>query len=95
MIIEHATLAIKENVEAEFIQTINEASSILNNAKGYLSHKLLHNKEDQSHFILVVYWETLEHHIENFVGSPEFNQWKSILQPFLKSKPEVLHYKKI
>jgi heme-degrading monooxygenase HmoA len=92
MVIEHAMLVIKEELVEEFVQTINEAFPILSSSEGYLSHKLLRNKEEPAHFILVVHWNSLEDHLDGFVESTKFKKWDSMLRRFFDSHPTVLHY---
>jgi heme-degrading monooxygenase HmoA len=92
MVVEHAMLIIKEELVEIFIQTINEAFPILSSSKGYLSHKLLRNKENPTHFLLVVNWNGLEDHIDGFVGSAKFKKWDSMLRYFFDSYPKILHY---
>jgi heme-degrading monooxygenase HmoA len=92
MVIEHAMLSIKEELVEEFVQTINEAFPILSSSEGYLSHKLLRNKEEPAHFILVVHWNSLEDHLDSFVESTKFKKWDSMLRHFFDSHPTVLHY---
>ncbi|TVX78225.1 antibiotic biosynthesis monooxygenase [Peribacillus simplex] len=92
MVVEHAMLIIKEELVEEFIQTINEAFPILSNSEGYLSHKLLRNKENPTLFILVVNWNSLEDHIDGFVGSAKFKKWDSMLRYFFDSYPKILPY---
>ncbi|MFF2854793.1 antibiotic biosynthesis monooxygenase family protein [Peribacillus sp. NPDC058002] len=95
MVIEHARMVIKEELVEEFLQTINRASSILINANGYISHELLKNKENQTLFILVVHWSSLEDHVEGFVKSNNFLKWESMLNRYFSSVPEVLHFTEI
>jgi heme-degrading monooxygenase HmoA len=95
MVIEHAVLTIKEELVEEFVQTINEAFPILSSSEGYLSHKLFRNKEKPTHFILVVHWNSLEDHLDGFVGSAKFKKWDSMLKHFFDSYPKVLHYSEL
>jgi heme-degrading monooxygenase HmoA len=95
MVIEHAMLIIKEELVEEFVQTINEAFPILSSSEGYLSHKLLRNKENPTNIILVVHWKSLEDHLDGFVGSIKFKKWDSMLKPFFDSDPKVLHYTEV
>lgn len=92
MVIEQAMLTIKEELVEEFIQTINKAFPILSSSEGHLSHKLLRNKEKPTHFILVVCWNSLEDHLDGFVGSANFRKWDSMLIRFFDGPPKVLHY---
>ena len=46
---------------------------------GYLSHELLRCIETGSRYLLLVRWETLEHHTQGFRGSPEYQRWKALL----------------
>ena len=60
--------------------------------QGYISHQLQHSIENQSRYILLVHWESLEAHTEGFRGSAEYQEWKKLLHHFYDPFPTVEHY---
>lgn len=59
---------------------------------GYISHELRRCLETENRYILLVRWETIEHHTKGFRGSPQYQQWKTLLHHFYNPFPEVEHY---
>ena len=62
---------------------------------GYLSHRVLRCIEADSRYLLLVEWETLEHHTEGFRGSEEYQRWRELLHHFYDPFPVVEHYEPI
>ena len=92
MILETAVLDVKPGREAEFEASFREARAIIASMPGYLSHELLRCIETASRYLLLVRWETLEHHTEGFRGSPEYQRWKALLHDHYDPFPTVEHY---
>jgi heme-degrading monooxygenase HmoA len=92
MILEQAVLDVRPGQEAEFERAFAEAQSIIASMPGYLGHRLLRCVEQQSRYLLLAEWETLEHHTEGFRGSPEYQRWRELLHHFYDPFPTVEHY---
>ena len=43
--------------------------------------------------LLLVKWETIEHHEVGFRSSPKYQKWKILLYHFYEPIPTVLHYR--
>jgi len=41
---------------------------------------------------LLVHWETLENHTEDFRNSQAFQDWRALVGPFFAAPPAVEHY---
>ncbi len=95
MILEVATLDIKPGLEADFELAFHKAQEIISSTKGYRSHQLQHCIENESRYILLVNWETIEDHIEGFRGSEEYQEWKALLHHFYDPFPTVEHFKSV
>ncbi len=95
MILEVAILDIKPGEETDFQNAFDKAQAILRGAEGYVSHQLQRCVERKSRYLLLVNWETLEHHTEGFRGSPAYQQWRSFLHHFYEPFPNVEHYSPI
>ena len=92
MILEVAVLDVKPRQEAEFEAAFGEAQQIIASMPGYVSHQLQRCLENTSRYLLLVNWETLEHHTVGFRGSEQYQQWRQLLHHFYDPFPEVEHY---
>ena len=92
MILEVAILNIKQGKSAEFEQAFSIAQNIISAREGYISHQLQKCIEAPDRYILLVNWETLEHHTEGFRQSQEYKQWSELLHHFYEPFPVVEHY---
>ena len=62
---------------------------------GCLDLELQRCVEKENRFLLLVRWETLEHHTQGFRGSPDYQRWKALLHHFYDPFPEVLHFTRL
>ena len=95
MILEVAILDVKPDLEKEFELAFGKAQNIIASMNGYLSHQLQRCVENESRYILLVNWETVEDHTEGFRGSEEYQEWKALLHHFYDPFPRVEHYKSV
>ena len=92
MILEVAVLDVKPGQEADFEAAFGNAQQIIASMQGYVSHQLQRCLESPSRYLLLVNWETLEHHTVEFRGSEQYQQWRQLLHHFYDPFPEVEHY---
>ncbi|OGT74048.1 MAG: antibiotic biosynthesis monooxygenase [Gammaproteobacteria bacterium RIFCSPLOWO2_02_FULL_57_10] len=93
MILEVAILDIKPGLEPDFESDFTRAQKIITSMPGYISHELQHCLEKTNRYILLVKWETLEHHTVGFRESPQYQEWRSLLHHFYDPFPVVQHFK--
>jgi heme-degrading monooxygenase HmoA len=92
MILEVAILDVKAGQEREFELAFSKAQSIISSMPGYISHQLQRCIENQSRYLFLVNWLTLEAHTQGFRGSAQYQEWKALLHHFYSPFPEVQHY---
>ncbi len=93
MILEVADIRIKPGQQAEFDAAIAKgAGEVISQAEGYLGHKIQKCIESPERYLLMIEWETLEHHTVKFRGGPLFAQWRALVGPFFASAPLVEHF---
>ena len=93
MILEVADIRITPGRQAEFETAIAlGASTVIAHAEGYLSHQVQKCVETPERYLLLVQWQTLEHHTVTFRGGPLFPQWRAIVGPFFAQPPVVEHF---
>lgn len=94
VILEHAHLGVLPGREEDFFVAFTEASSIIRSMDGCLGVRLLRCFETHQ-FLLLVEWETLEHHTVVFRQSEQYQRWRALLHHFYDPFPEVLHYEDV
>ncbi len=92
MVLEVAILTVRDGWTDEFESAFERAQAILSASAGYRRHELRRCVETESRYLLLVWWDTLESHTRGFRGSPQYEEWKTLLHHFYEPFPEVEHY---
>ena len=92
MILEHAPLDVAPGREPAFEAAFAEARAIITSMPGFVSLRLARCLERPNRYLLLVEWETLEHHTVGFRTSPEYERWRALLHHFYDPMPTVEHY---
>lgn len=95
MILEVAMLEVLPQQTNEFEAAFAQAQQIISNMEGYVSHQLQQCIEQPNKYLLMVNWQTLEHHTQGFRQSAEYQQWKALLHHFYDPFPTVEHFKQV
>ncbi|CAB5046748.1 MAG: antibiotic biosynthesis monooxygenase [Actinobacteria bacterium] len=96
MILEIANMEILSHKHEEFEGAIkNAVETVLSTAKGFNSFQLQHCIEDPNKYTLLIHWDTLEDHTVTFRESELFPLWRSRIEAFFASKPEVNHWSSV
>ncbi len=95
MILEAVFLHVKAGQAEAFEDAFRQASPIISNMSGYLSHELQRCLEVENKYLLLVRWQTLEAHTEGFRGSDEYQEWKRLLHHFYDPFPTVEHFEQV
>lgn len=92
MILEAAYLNVTSGTEPQFEQAFRQASPLIANTPGYISHQLQRCIETPGRYLLLVHWQTLEAHTIGFRGSTQYQEWKTLLHHFYDPFPIVEHF---
>jgi len=92
VILEIAQLQVKPELTTEFEASFNKAQAIIASMPGYLGHELQKCTEQANHYMLLVRWESVEHHEVGFRKSTQYQEWRKLLHHFYDPFPTVLHY---
>jgi heme-degrading monooxygenase HmoA len=92
VILEVAILNVIPGQESAFEAAFDEARKIIATMTGFLGLQLERCVEVRSRYLLLVRWKTLEDHTIGFRGSPQYQEWKSLLHRFYDPFPTVEHY---
>ena len=95
MILEHALLPVKAGQEAAFEAAFAKARPIIASMPGLISLSIHKGIESPSTYLLLVGWESVEHHEVGFRQSPEYQQWRALLHRFYEPFPVVEHFSQL
>ncbi len=92
MVLEHVEIKIAPGLIESYQQAFEEARTQVQCQPGCKSCRLLPSLDHPGQFLLLIEWETKEHHTEGFRKSPEYQEWSRLLHPFYDQLPEVRYY---
>jgi len=92
MILELATIDIKQGTNVEFENNLEQAQYVISKSEGYIGHQFQKCIEQDNRYILLIRWQTLEAHTKGFRESELFKEWRALIGPFFESAPQVQHY---
>jgi len=92
VILEVAVLNVKQGTGSQFEEAFREASKIIREMRGYISHQLLRCIESDDKYLLLVHWHTVSDHEIGFRQSEQYQHWKKLLHHFYEPFPTVEHY---
>lgn len=92
MILELATIDIKQGTNSEFEKNLEKAQLVISKSIGYISHQFHKCIEQDNRYILLISWQTLEDHTKGFRESELFTTWRALIGPYFETAPFVQHY---
>jgi quinol monooxygenase YgiN len=92
VIIEHAWLEVVPGREVEFEAAMAQAFPIIEGAPGCHGASVRRQHENASTYLLVVEWESVAAHMDDFRPSPAYEQWRQLTHHFYASAPKVTHF---
>ena len=95
MILESAPLSVKPGQYGAFEKAFGEAQAIIASMPGYRGHELQRCIEREGQYLLLVRWDSVEHHEVGFRESPQYARWRELLHHFYEPFPTVLHYERV
>ncbi len=92
MALEIATFAVVPGQEEAFIDAYRGARHWLTAAEGCRRVRMTRGVESPSTFVLLVEWDSVEAHEQNFRSAEVFSQWRAAIGPHFAAPPHVVHY---
>jgi heme-degrading monooxygenase HmoA len=92
MILEQAILQVKAGQQVAFETAMRQAQPLIAATTGFLRLELRACLETANQYLLLVWWQRLENHTEDFRGSARYQEWRALLHPFYEPFPTVEHY---
>ena len=92
MIVEVVEADIRPGSEAAFEAAYAEGALLVKAAKGCLSVRLLRAVERPNRYRVVVEWETLESHTENFRGTLGHQRLRELIRSYFERPAHTEHH---
>jgi len=91
MVLEVAVINVVPGQEDEFVTAYRKARHFVAETAGCRSVRMTRGVESPSRFVLLVEWDSLEAHLDNFRATDRFTAWRGLIGPYFEGAPVVEH----
>jgi heme-degrading monooxygenase HmoA len=91
MVLEIALINVAAGQEDTFAAAYLGAREVLATTPGCRSVRMTRGIESPSRFVLLVEWDSVDAHEQNFRGTERFSEWRAAIGPFFDGPPDVQH----
>ena len=95
MIIEQAVLNVIPAKTAEFEVALQQALPLISTSAGFQGLEIRRHAKVRHQYLLLMRWDSVEHHTEGFRKSDRYLKWKDLLHGFYDPFPEVSHFEEV
>jgi heme-degrading monooxygenase HmoA len=95
MVLEVGDIAIIPGQEDEFILAYRGVRDVLATTPGCRSVRMTRGVESPARFVLLVEWDDVEAHEQNFRATDRFTAWRAAIGPYFARPPHVEHVRDI
>jgi heme-degrading monooxygenase HmoA len=92
MVLEVALIDIVAGREEDFEKAYREAHEVLATTAGCRSVRMTRGIESPTRFVLLVEWDSVQAHEENFRATERFGRWRGLIGPYFANPPLVEHF---
>lgn len=92
MVLEVALIDVTPTAEDAFAVAYAEARPLLATTPGCRSVRMTRGVETPTRFVLLVEWDSVAAHLENFRDSDRFPRWRALIGPYFAEPPRVEHF---
>ena len=92
VVVEIAKLEITPGAEDAFAEAYQRVRHEVADTRGCRSMRMTRGIESPSRFVLIVEWDSVEAHEQNFRASDRFARWRAGISPHVAAPPQVEHY---
>jgi heme-degrading monooxygenase HmoA len=92
MVLEVAHIDVVPGQEDAFAAAFRMGHPILAGTPGCRSVRMTRGIESPSRFVLLVEWDSVEAHLENFRNTERFVQWRQLIGGHFTNPPLVEHF---
>jgi heme-degrading monooxygenase HmoA len=95
MVLEVADIRVVAGAEQDFIAAFRAVRDVLDTTPGCRSVRMTHGIESPARFVLLVEWDSVDAHEQNFRATDRFGQWRGAIGPFFAHPPLVEHFESV
>ncbi len=92
MVLEVALIDVRGGDEQAFEAAYRKAHETLATTPGCRGVRMTRGIESPSRFVLLVEWDSVEAHENNFRGTDRFPTWRGLIGPYFAHPPVVEHF---
>lgn len=92
MVLEVALIDVLPGQEDAFAAAYRTAHPILAGTPGCRSVRMTRGIESPQRFVLLVEWDSVEAHDDNFRATDRFTRWRALIGPHFAQPPRVEHF---
>lgn len=91
-VLEVAIIDVLDGSDGDFVAAYRQARTILAETVGVRSVRMTHGVERPTRFVLLVEWDSIQAHNDNFRSTERWVKWRDIIGPYFASPPVVEHF---
>lgn len=95
MITEVAAISIDAATSDAFEAAVAGVTHLFRDAPGCRGMALERECKDPANYLLLIQWDSVEAHTQDFRSSSAFAAWRAAVAPFLVRPPTAVHTRKI
>lgn len=95
MITEVAAISIDATRSDAFEAAVTGVAHLFRDAPGCCGMTLERECEDPANYLLLVQWDSVEAHTQDFRSSSAFAAWRAAVAPFIMRPPSAVHTRNI
>ncbi len=92
MVLEVGEIEVAPGAEDAFIDAYRQVREVLAGTPGCRSVRMTHGIESPTRFVLLVEWDSVAAHEDNFRGTERFTAWRAAIGPHFAHPPRVEHF---
>jgi heme-degrading monooxygenase HmoA len=92
MVLEVALIDVHPGQEDDFAAAYAKGRETLATTPGCRSVRMTRGIESPSRFVLLVEWDSVEAHLENFRATERFVTWRGLIGQYFAQPPLVEHF---
>jgi heme-degrading monooxygenase HmoA len=92
MVLEVAVIEVVPGAEHDFTDAYRGIRGVLTSTPGCRSARMTRGIESPSRFVLLVEWDSIEAHEQEFRSTDRFAKWRAAIGPFFAAPPNVQHF---
>jgi quinol monooxygenase YgiN len=92
MVLEVALIDVVAGQEDAFAAAYAKGHDVLATTPGCRSVLMTRGVETPNRFVLLVEWDSVEAHLENFRATDRFTTWRDLIGPYFAAAPRVEHF---